>query len=146
MGSSLMLLKSMATNNASGLLDTNVLLRFVLGDVLEQVVAVDTLLAKKGVFEVADVAVIEMVYVLEKVLLFSREEVCEKVYGVIRNQQFLCNRKLFESVLPMYILEQKLSFNDCALATYAYINKSIPLYTFDKELAKRVDSAVLLKN
>ncbi len=131
----------MASNTIQGSLDTNVLLRFVLDDVLDHNKKIDSLLSQGSFFEVADAAVFEMVYVLERKLLFSRDYVCQKVFGVTRNDQFICNRKLFERVLPVYLEKPKLSIIDCALVEYARLNKAIPLYTFDKELSKQEGAA-----
>jgi predicted nucleic-acid-binding protein len=48
-------------------LDTNCLLRWLLGDLPEQAEAVTRLLASQETFAVADAVIIEVVFVLEKI-------------------------------------------------------------------------------
>ena len=124
-------------NNNTGSLDTNVLLRMVVGDVPEQTTLINTLFKQKDYFHVSDIVIFEMVFVLDCVYKFSREDIIETVYTVIRNEKINCNRKLFELALHMYSENAKLSFVDCTLPHYAMLNNASPLYTFDKELAKK---------
>ena len=126
----------MGNNNSQGSLDTNILLRYILEDVPEQVTAIEKLLGSGKTFEIADVAITEMVFVLEKSLAFPRSEIVEMIQIIIRNPQMNCNARLFELVMTLYLQQPKLSIIDCALLTYARLNKATPLYTFDKELVK----------
>lgn len=122
-------------NNAS--LDTNTLLRLVLNDIPEQATLVKKLLAKKARFEVADLAITEMAFVLERVYKMERRMVVEFLLVIIRHPKLICNKNLFERVLPFYLSETALSINDCALLEYARLNKAMPLYTFDKKLVSK---------
>lgn len=126
----------MANTKRHGSLDTNTLLRLVLGDVPPQTAAVETLLAQGSSFDVSDFAIIEMVFVLEKVYRLPRALVTENVYTIIRHPHINCNRGLFSLTLPLYSENTKLSIVDCVLTQYAEINKAAPLYTFDADLAK----------
>lgn len=119
----------------AGSLDTNTLLRLVLGDIPDQTTRVEDLLNKAPVLSVADIAIIEMVFVLEKVYSLPRPDVVASVYSIIRHPKINCNRKLFELALPQYLEYPKLSIVDCALVHYATLNGATPLYTFDKALA-----------
>ena len=121
--------------NAS--LDTNLLLRLVLNDIPEQATLVKKLLAKRARFEVADLAITEMAFVLERVYKMERRMVVEFLSVIIRHPQFICNKNLFERILPLYLSEPTLSINDCALLEYARLNKAVPLYTFDKKLVAK---------
>ncbi len=118
-----------------GSLDTNLLLRLVLGDIPMQTKAVETLLAS-GVFDVSDIAIVEMVFVLEKIYRLPRPLVAENIAIIIRHPSINSNRKLFALTLPLYIAQPKLSIVDCTLLMYAELNKAAPLYTFDADLAK----------
>ena len=123
-------------NNRAGSLDTNLLVRLVLGDVPAQVEAVEKLLKSGRSFDVSDIAIFEMVYVLEKVYKQPRDIISQNVYSIINHTCINCNRKIFVASLPLYIDNPKLSFVDCALTKYAELNKTTPLYTFDADLAK----------
>lgn len=129
----------------SGSLDTNALLRLLLNDVAQQHEAAKKLLRKaSSQLAVADIAVIELVFVLERYYGFSRQQVSEAVTGLILLKEISCNRMLFEKVLPLYLSHSALSFEDCCLSTYAAINEAEPLWTFDKKLASQAASAKLI--
>ena len=100
--------------------------------------AVEALLDKGGVFDVADAALIETVFVLEKIYKMDRALVRENIFAVTRNKQFMCNKKLFEDCMPLYVSRPTLSIMDCALVVYARLSAARPLHTFDKDLAKHV--------
>lgn len=119
-----------------GSLDTNVLLRLLLDDVPLQKRAVEKLLDAGGVFEVADGALFEMVFVLEKVYAMNRILIKENVNVITGNKQFLCNKKLFAHCMPLYVQHENLSIIDCALLTYARLQGATPLCTFDKDLVR----------
>lgn len=122
--------------NKSGSLDTNILLRIVVGDVPEQTELITKLFTETTVLQVADIVIFEMVFVLDRVYQFSKEDIIESVYTIIRHKKINCNRELFENALTLYKESTKLSFVDCTLPNYAVLNNACPLYTFDQALAK----------
>ena len=130
--------------NKTGSLDTNILVRLVVGDVPAQTKLVEKLMADSSKLDVADIVIFELVFVLEKIYFFSRADVVESVSAIIRNKKINSNRKLFESMLLMYLEHSKLSFVDCTLPQYACLNKAEPLFTFDQKLAKSYDTVTLL--
>ncbi len=131
----------------AGSLDANVLLRLLLNDVADQHRAVARLFeAAQGQFAIADTAIIEVVFVLERNYEFTRAQVAEAVTGVMALAEINCNRGLFEWALPLYSSNPKLSFEDCCLATYAELNHAEPLWTFDAKLANQAPSARLVPN
>lgn len=124
--------------------DTNILLRWALGDLPDQSAAATRLLEGNEEVHVADAALIEMGYVLEKVYGLSRDLVAGYIRAVMSLGQVNCNRMLFSKVLPVYEDCTQLSLMDCCLATYATLNGATPLYTFDKQLARNVPAAELI--
>lgn len=126
-------------SRSRGSLDTNALLRLILGDVSLHTAAVERLLAGGGMFEVASAAIIEMVYVLEKILHKDRALIQENVFAITRHQQFLTDKKLFEHCMPLYTMHPSLSITDCALLAHARMRKATPLYTFDQKLVRHSD-------
>lgn len=131
--------KSMRAKRTSGSLDTNVLLRLVLNDVPAHTKAVDALLSKGGVYYVEEVALIEMVFVLEKLYRMPRTMVVDNVLAVINHEQLMCTKRVFELALPLYLEQPSLSFMDCILLAYARLAKRTPLYTFDKALVRNAE-------
>jgi predicted nucleic-acid-binding protein len=127
-------------------LDTNCLLRWLLGDVPEQASLVASLIDSGEKFAIADAALIETVFVLEKLKKISRETIEKAVTAVIGNEAILCNRDLFIEILPIYASHPKLSFVDCYLEAHARKTGSVPLLTFDKKLANQLTGTQLLSS
>jgi len=125
-------------------LDTNCLLRWVLGDVPEQTALVTYLVNSEKTVYVADVALIETVFVLEKLKKISRETIEKTMMVVVNKKEILCNRELFIEVLPIYAAHPKLSFVDCYLEVLARRTGTAPLFTFDTKLANQLSGAQLL--
>src|SRR5215471_531567 len=129
----------------SGSLDANVLLRLLLNDIPDQHTAVEKLLQKSsGQLAVADTAIIEVVFVLERHYAFMRSVISEAIEGLMSLAEINCNRTLFEKALPLFVGHPSLSFEDCCLASYADLNGAKPLWTFDQKLAKQAPSAKLV--
>lgn len=129
-----------------GSLDANMILRLLLNDVPEQHEAATKLLRNNASqFAVADVAIIEIVFVLCRAYEFSREQTAEAVQGLMELQRVNCNRSLFERALPLFVEHPALSFEDCCLAVYARLNDAEPLWTFDRKLANQAPGVSLIK-
>jgi predicted nucleic-acid-binding protein len=129
----------------TGSFDTNVLLRLLLNDIPEQHNATKKLLSQANTqFAIADTAIIELVFVLDRYYGFSRLQVTEAVNGLMKLKEIDCNRALFENTMPLYIKHNGLSFEDCCLSVYAQLNDAEPLWTFDKKLATQASNAKLL--
>jgi predicted nucleic-acid-binding protein len=124
--------------------DTNILLRWALGDLPEQTERATRLLEGSDEIEVADVAIIETIFVLEKVYKLERGIVVGYIRALMSLGRVNCNRSLFSRALPLYESHQQLSVIDCCLAVYAELNVAMPLYTFDKHLANKLSAANLL--
>jgi len=133
------------TNNIQGSLDANVLLRLIINDVPEHTTAANKLIASGSSFQIADLAIVETVFVLERYYEISRSEIVIYITVVLSQPKFNLNKILFEQALPLYKNKPKLSFEDCCLAIYARLNKAEPLWTFDKKLALQAESAKLIK-
>lgn len=129
----------------SGSLDTNALLRLLLNDIPQQHEAVRALLTNaSGQLAIADTAIMELMFVLERYYGFSRQQANEAVVGLMQLSEINCNRILFEKALPIYLDHMALSFEDCCLSVYATLNEAEPLWTFDKKLATQAESAKLI--
>lgn len=125
-------------------LDTNAILRLMLGDVPAQRAKVVELLCRPGVtYHIADLAITEAVFVLQKYGK-TRAEIVQYLEALMKRMNIAANWTLLERTLPMYLACPKLSFNDCCLAAYAALNQAEPLWTFDQALAKESGTAKLL--
>lgn len=126
-------------------LDTNVILRIILKDTPEQGLKIQDMFMRQGVtYEVADLAVTEVVYVLQTFYRWTRSGIVDALTAILEAFPLKYNKALFGRVFRMYLGHPKLSFNDCCLAVYAALNQAEPLWTFDKALAKENETAKLV--
>jgi predicted nucleic-acid-binding protein len=126
----------------AGSLDANVLLRLMLNDIPEQHdAAVSLLESSRYQFAVADMALIEFVFALEKHYQFKRSAIQETVEALLSLPVINANRALMETVLPLYVKMGGMTFEDCCLQVYADLNNALPLWTFDRKLADRAPAA-----
>lgn len=128
----------------SGSLDTSVLVQLVTAQTPSLAAdAVRLVNGAKGRLAVADAAVIELIFVLEKVKNLKRQDI-EAVIDALSGQSNLeFNSALFTRVLAIYTKHPALSIQDCYLAVLAESNESEPLWTFDKKLATQIKSTRL---
>ena len=129
----------------SGSLDTNILLRLIVGDITHQ-----TLLASK-LFEkatrplfVADIVFLEMEYALTTNYKLNRVDVVALLESLVTNPSIACNREMLKDAMRRYIKHPALSLTDIMLSLYAGQNDSNPLWTFDKKLASQLPNTKLL--
>lgn len=126
-------------------LDTNVLLRWLLVDIKEQAELAGRLISSTRTFDISDMAISEVVFVLERVVGASRKTIADNVFRILGQENFNCSRVLLKPATQLYLQHPGLSFVDCCLAVYAELNDAVPLYTFDKKLATQLGQAKLLK-
>ncbi|MEZ5127819.1 MAG: PIN domain-containing protein [Micropruina glycogenica] len=123
--------------------DTNVLLRWLLADVPAQAERVDELLKSGEHFVVDDAALIEVVFVLERVMRLARTTVSEAVGTVMATAAFDLDRYRWSALMADYVDRPKLSIADLYLALRALERDATPLYTFDAKLAGQVAHATV---
>jgi len=126
-------------------LDANVLLRWLLNDVPDQSTAVDRLLAGGESLYVADVALIEVAFVLEGSMRLSRELIGDYLTALLALGQLTIDRITWSQTIEDYRSHPKLSLADAYLAANAEVVGATPLLTFDKKLAQQLDGALLLE-
>ena len=122
-------------------LDTNIVLRLLVGDVPEQAAKIEEMLAaaKPNSFAVADAVFFECAWVLSGPLYgFDRGMVGDMLLQVTRIGQINCNRTMLQRAIPRYVQNSTISFTDACLVTYVELNNAAPLLTFDKHLAKAI--------
>lgn len=100
-------------------LDTNILLRWLLDDVPEQTAAADALVGSGERLTVPDVALIETVYVLERVIGLSRATVALSVETVLGVANLDVDRTTWRESLDDYLAHPKASMTDAYLAAQA---------------------------
>jgi predicted nucleic-acid-binding protein len=116
-------------------LDTNVVLRLLLDDVPDQTFTAKKIIEKNKVY-VTDVIVVEIIYVLEKVMLLSRKDISDLLIGFLGFSNVIHNPYFLTETIKFYEVHPSLSIVDCyaSAEAKAYHNK---LATFDKQLVSQ---------
>jgi predicted nucleic-acid-binding protein len=114
-----------------------------LGDIPEQAEIVAGLLNSPETFYVADPAIIELIFVLEKVKKIDRELIQKAVSAIMSQSNIKCSREIFEETMPLYAEHSKLSVTDCYLSVSAQKRGALPLLTFDRKLASQLSAKLL---
>ena len=129
----------------AGSLDTNVLLRLLLNDLPAQHQATLRLFqqAQKPMI-VADVAMIEVVFVLGRNYRFTRPQIVEIMIGLLSRPEISANVRLLEAAFQLFLDHSALAFEDCYLAVVAEYRNALPLWTFDRQLAAKTPNAKLV--
>jgi len=129
-------------------LDTNVLLRWIIGDDVKHLKLVQDLIEKPSIKKIhlADVVIAEMVWVMQSLYKLDRTEIVEAIEILLNSPKFVLNKSLFAKVVEIYPNKKSLSFVNLMLVFYTQLNQSEPLVTFDTKLSKNFSSILLLKN
>jgi predicted nucleic-acid-binding protein len=121
------------------MLDTNVLLDWLLDRNEARTKRIDKLLSSTKELQIPDIIIVELTFALEKFYEFPRDMVVENINKVIDEPVFNCNRILFQRALLDYVNYPALSFVDCCLIHYADLQRITPVWTFDKKLINQSD-------
>ena len=114
------------------LVDTNVLLRYILEDNEEMALTAELVIA--GGAWTAPEFLAEMVYVLESIYGFSRDDICaalNTVYVKVETRPSDIVRRAIQEYE-----NTKLDFVDCMMVAYAACDENI--FTFDKGIKRRI--------
>lgn len=128
------------------MIDTNILLDWLLDRDPYRTALVDRLFAKSKVLHVPDLVLVELVFALEKYYGLPREVVQQNVTKVLDEPLFNCNRAMFNQALIEYLEYPALSIIDCCLLRYADLQNALPLWTFDKKLVNQSSGKARLLN
>lgn len=122
-------------NNA--LLDTNLLVRFLVDDLPEQANRVELLFKKSsdGSLAIPDLVIAEIIYVLLSYYEMDKETVIDKIGLLIEFEKINCNKRLLKTALEIY-KENSVSFVDAYLTALVAEGDNSFIYSFDKDLAK----------
>ncbi len=126
-------------------LDTNVIVRLFVDENSAQTAAAHASLTKYEQLYIADVTIIESVYILAEWYKLGRTKTKELIDGLMNHPKINCNKVLFSKVMPFYTEHPALSIEDCCIVFCADLSYATPLLTFDKKLANQSPHAKLLK-
>ena len=129
-------------------IDTNIVLRCILGDVPRQrSLAVSILKSSESLHYLSNQALLECIYVLEITEEMTRREVVDLLTFFLArfSDKIIYDRALTKLAFPLYLSHPKLSWVDCALAAEAELSHHEPLLTFDRKLANQLPQAKLVE-
>jgi predicted nucleic-acid-binding protein len=126
-------------------LDTNCLLRWLLGDDPSQAEIVQRVLDSGESLAVHDIAIIEICFVLERHYGAPRAAIADSVRLIMAQAVIVMDRSRWSSILDDYLAHPKLSAVDLFLVHQAKDFHELPLFTFDRKLANQIDGAELLR-
>lgn len=118
------------------LVDTNLIIRFLLKDNLAQAESAKKLLTEtpEGLM-ITDLVVAEVVWVLQSIYQLTKQEIVKKVLRLLEMKGLITNHTLIINSLLLY-RDYNISFVDAYLAAYAEVGKLEGIYSFDKGLDK----------
>lgn len=118
---------------AKNLVDTNLIIRFLVNDDPQKVSRVESLLTNKSNKNILlDTVVAEIVWVLLSYYSLEKKEIIEKISALIHVESIECNAFLINRALTIWE-ENTISYVDAYLLAVAELGDMI-LYTYDKKL------------
>lgn len=118
-------------------LDANLLIRFFTNDDSAKADSVENLLkkAKKDELAISDVLVAEIVWVLLSFYKLNKDEILEKLEGLLTLRNLKLNRLVLKQTLDFW-QKHNISFVDAYLCAVALKNGNHAFYSFDQALDK----------
>lgn len=115
-------------------LDTNVVLRLIVGDVPEQTTRAQRLISGSACY-ITDVVIAETIFVLEKVYELPIKDVAHGMKRFLTLPNIIYNSQVVDDAIDLFSVSKKLSIVDCYSAVEAE-RSDARLNTFDKNLIK----------
>ncbi len=118
---------------SKNLLDTNLIIRFLVNDDVQKVKKVEKLLTDKNSTNLLlDTILAEIIWVLSSYYSLEKFEVIEKIRALIHVDTIVCNAVLINKALTFWE-ENNISFIDAYLLAVAQLG-GITLYSYDNKL------------
>lgn len=118
---------------SKNLLDTNLIIRFLVNDDPQKVSRIEKLLSDKNNTNILlDTIVAEIIWVLSSYYSLRKSEVIEKINALIHLDTIDCNAVLLNKALSIWE-ENNISYVDSYLVAVAKLG-NIPLFSYDDKL------------
>lgn len=115
--------------------DTNLIIRFLLNDNPEQAKSIKLLFASPEKLLLPDLIFAEVIWVFKSVYQFSKPVIIEKVQQLLSLNIFICNYKFLNRSLAIY-KENNISFVDAYLLAFSIEKNLEGIYSYDRSLDK----------
>lgn len=121
------------------LLDTNLLLRFLIEDDIQKAQAVANLLeTSKDKLIVTDMAYAELAWVMASFYKFPRKEIVEKLSSILNIKNLFLSRQLLADSLVIYS-KYNIDFIDAYHAAFMKKRSMKNIYSYDRDFDKLKD-------
>ncbi|MDR2895657.1 MAG: PIN domain-containing protein [Propionibacteriaceae bacterium] len=120
-------------------LDTNCLLRWILGDLPDQQRRVEQLLRTEESLVVEDIVLIEVVFVLERSAGLRRRTIQDCLHAIMSESVHM-ERSIWNQTMEIWVKHPKLSVVDVFLAVKAESQQDTPVYTFDAKMLSQLSA------
>ena len=118
-------------------IDTNVLVRILVGDDGVQSATAQAFISAEGPVWVSQVVLAETIWVLETVYERSKSQLVAALHRILDNRELAVEDPVVAcAALDLYQAKGKVDFSDCLTLEIARKAGHLPLATFDKALAK----------
>lgn len=120
---------------AKMLLDTNLIIRFLLNDDPQKAIKVEKFLSRKSKdILLLDMVVAEIIWVLKSYYRFDKNLIIDKIKSLIHLHTIVCNNELLDKALGIWE-KNNLSFVDAYLVATAELD-SLKIYSYDVKFDK----------
>ena len=124
--------------NKPGLIDTNLIIRYLVEDDSKKAEAVEKLLKNPGQkLILLDLTFAEAIWVLSSLYNLEKSQIIESLSALLDVKSIIANRKILRKALE-YFANYNISFIDAYQAGYA-LTKSLEIYSYDKDFDKLLD-------
>lgn len=116
-------------------IDTNLIIRYLTGDDPSKAKAVEKLFKEspKEGLELPDVAIAEIVWVLLSFYKLGKEEVIEKLEGLLSLESVKINRAVLAGTIDIF-RRYNVSYTDAYLVAYTLASGKDRIYSYDERL------------
>ena len=125
-------------SNKPGLIDTNLIIRYLVEDDPKKAEAVEKLLKNPGQkLILLDLIFAEAIWVLSSLYNLEKSQIIESLSALLDVKSIIANRKILRKALE-YFANYNISFIDAYQAGYA-LTKNLEIYSYDKDFDKLLD-------
>jgi len=121
------------------IVDANIILRYLLGDLPEFQPLVTDILDRKKFILILDEVIAEVVYVLQGVYKLDRFEISNALQLFLAKDNLICRNPKEISLALKFYSEYKIDFVDSILLAYS-TDKNYVIHTFDKKLNNLINN------
>src|SRR3989344_1108238 len=125
-------------SNKPGLIDTNLIIRYLVEDDPKKADDVEKLLKNPGQrLILLDLTFAEAIWVLSSLYNLEKSQIIESLSALLDVKSIVANRKILRKELE-YFANYNVSFIDAYQASYA-LTKNLEIYSYDKDFDKLPD-------